>query len=78
MAESQVSAGREALRLMEQTVVCAENLNDLKPELEQFAVNARRAPERIFDAHPPDRAARRTEPGIHNRRRQRWLITSIS
>jgi hypothetical protein len=32
-------------------------LRDLKPELEQFAVNARRAPKRIFDAHPPDQRA---------------------
>ena len=29
-------------------------LRDLKPELEQFAVNAWRAPKRIFDAHPSD------------------------
>src|SRR4030088_1510566 len=29
-------------------------LRDLKPELEQFAVNAWRAPKRVFDAHPPD------------------------
>src|SRR5262249_2329898 len=29
-------------------------LSDLEPELEQFAVNAWRAPKRIFDAHPPD------------------------
>jgi hypothetical protein len=32
-------------------------LRDLKPELEQFAVDAWRAPERIFDAHPPDQDA---------------------
>ena len=32
-------------------------LRDLKPELEQFAVNAWRAPKRIFDAHPPDQCA---------------------
>ena len=32
-------------------------LRDLKPELEQFAVNAWRAPKRIFDAHPPDQYA---------------------
>src|ERR1700730_5994734 len=30
---------------------------DLKPELEQFAVDAWRAPKRIFDAHPPDQCA---------------------
>jgi hypothetical protein len=29
-------------------------LRDLRPELEQFAVNAWRAPKRIFDAHPSD------------------------
>ena len=32
-------------------------MRDLKPELEQFAVDARRAPKRIFDAHPPDQCA---------------------
>src|SRR3984957_15451753 len=32
-------------------------LRDLKPELEQFAVNARRAPQRILHAHPPDQRA---------------------
>ena len=29
----------------------------LKTELEQFAVNAWRAPKRVFDAHPPDQRA---------------------
>src|SRR4051812_9578830 len=32
-------------------------LRDLKPELEQFAGNAWRAPKRVFDAHPPDQRA---------------------
>src|ERR1700686_1023582 len=32
-------------------------LRDFKPELEQFAVDAWRAPQRIFDAHPPDQRA---------------------
>src|ERR1019366_7254205 len=32
-------------------------LRDLKPELEQFAVNAWRTPKRIFDTHPPDQSA---------------------
>ena len=32
-------------------------LRDLKPELEQFAVNAWRALKRILDAHPPDQRA---------------------
>jgi hypothetical protein len=32
-------------------------LRDRKPELEQLAVDAWRAPKRIFDAHPPDQHA---------------------
>ena len=32
-------------------------LRNLKPQLEQFAENAWRAPKRIFDAHPPDQDA---------------------
>jgi len=32
-------------------------LRDLKPELEQFTVDTWRAPERVFDAHPPDQYA---------------------
>src|SRR5258706_8138035 len=32
-------------------------LRDLKPKLKQFAVDAWRAPKRIFDAHPPDQSA---------------------
>src|SRR5580704_3651584 len=32
-------------------------LRDLKPELEQFAVDAWRAPKRILHAHPPDQRA---------------------
>src|SRR5882724_6511630 len=32
-------------------------LRDSKPELEQFAVDAWRAPQRIFDAHPADEYA---------------------
>src|ERR1700758_773536 len=32
-------------------------LRNLEPELEQFAVNARRAPKRILDAQPPDQYA---------------------
>src|SRR3984893_8304222 len=32
-------------------------LRDLKPELEQFAVDAWRAPKQIFEAHPPDQRA---------------------
>src|ERR1700738_4196127 len=29
-------------------------LRDLEPELEQFAVDARRSPQWVFDAHPTD------------------------
>ena len=29
-------------------------LRDFEPELEQFAVDARRSPKRVLDAHPPD------------------------
>ena len=32
-------------------------LRDLKPQLEQFAVDARRAPKWILNAHPPDQRA---------------------
>src|ERR1700730_5693554 len=32
-------------------------LGHLKPELEEFSVNAWRDPKRIFDAHPPDQRA---------------------
>src|SRR5260370_32389473 len=34
-------------------------LRDLKPELEQFAVNAWRTPNRILHAHPPDQRSQR-------------------
>jgi len=36
-------------------------LRDFEPELEQFAVDAWRAPKRIFDAHPPDQCAQLLE-----------------
>ena len=32
-------------------------LRDLKPELEQLAVDARRSPKRVLNAHPPDQDA---------------------
>jgi hypothetical protein len=32
-------------------------LRDLKPQLEQFAVNAWRAPKWVLDTHPPDQRA---------------------
>src|SRR3974377_572990 len=32
-------------------------LCDFKPELEQFAVDARRAPQRVLDTHSPDQGA---------------------
>src|ERR1700738_477991 len=38
-------------------VLCDARLRDFKPKLEQFAVDAWRAPKRIFDAHPPDQSA---------------------
>jgi hypothetical protein len=38
-------------------VLSDARLRDLKPELQQFAVDARRAPKRIFDADPPDQHA---------------------
>src|ERR1700675_4961367 len=33
-------------------------LRDLKPELEQFAMNTRCSPKRVFYAHPPDQPAK--------------------
>src|SRR6202163_590625 len=44
-------------------------LRDLKPELEQFAVNAWRAPKRVFDAHPPDQ---RTQLRVDLRSPSQW------
>src|ERR1700752_821280 len=44
-------------------------LRDLKPELEQFAVDARHAPKRIFDAHPPDQDA---QLGVDLRPSSQW------
>src|SRR3974377_648616 len=32
-------------------------LSDLKAELKQLAMNTRRSPQRVFDAHPPDQSA---------------------
>ena len=32
-------------------------LSDLKAELEQFVMDARRSPQRIVNAHPPDQSA---------------------
>src|SRR6266849_5858125 len=32
-------------------------LGDLEPELEQFTMNARGAPQRVLPAHPPDKIA---------------------
>jgi hypothetical protein len=39
------------------TYLATARLSDLKPELEQFAVDARGAPKRIFDVDPPDQHA---------------------
>src|SRR6266478_3499140 len=44
-------------------------LRDLKPELEQFAVDTWRAPKRILDAHPPDQS---TQPGVDLRSPSQW------
>jgi hypothetical protein len=44
-------------------------LRDLKPELEQFAVNAWRAPKRVFEAHPPDQ---HTQLGVDLRPPSQW------
>src|SRR6266516_4725209 len=44
-------------------------LRDLKPELDQFAVDAWRAPKRIFDAHPPDQ---RTQLRVDLRSPSQW------
>ena len=38
-------------------VISGQRLRDLKPELEQFAVDAWRAPKRIFYGHPPNQYA---------------------
>jgi hypothetical protein len=38
-------------------VLSNARLRDLKPKLEQFAMNTRCSPKRIFDAHPPDQYA---------------------
>src|ERR1700730_13524905 len=35
-------------------ILADSRLRDFKPELEQFAMNTRCSPKRIFDAHPPD------------------------
>ena len=35
-------------------VLAGARLRELKPQLKEFAVDAWRAPKRIFDAHPPD------------------------
>src|SRR5262245_25886483 len=36
---------------------CDAGLSDLKAELEQLAMDARRSPQRIVNAHPPDQRA---------------------
>jgi len=46
-------------------------LRDIKPELEQFAVDARRSPKRIFDAHPPDQS---TEVRLDLRSPSQWAL----
>jgi len=44
-------------------------LRDFEPELEQFAVDARRSPKRVLDAHPPDQ---RTEVCLDLRPPSAW------
>src|ERR1035437_6109938 len=44
-------------------------LRDLKPELEQLAVDARRPPKRVLDAHLPDQ---RTDFSIYLRSPSQW------
>ena len=44
-------------------------LRDFEPELEQFAVDARRSPKRVLDAHPPDQ---RTQVRINLRPPSAW------
>jgi hypothetical protein len=44
-------------------------LRNLKPDLEQFAMNAWRAPKRILHAHPPDH---RVENRVDLRSPSRW------
>src|SRR6185503_1847498 len=38
-------------------ILCDAGLSDLKAELEQLAVDARRSPQRIVNAHPSDQRA---------------------
>jgi hypothetical protein len=44
-------------------------LRELKPELEQFSVDARRPPERVLDAHLSDQ---RSEVGLDLRSSSQW------
>jgi hypothetical protein len=46
---------RESFRDLACNPFC--RLGDLKPKLEQFAVNAWRAPKWVLDTHPPDQRA---------------------
>src|SRR5258705_5400473 len=59
-------AGR---RLSLDHVLGDARLRDLKPELEQFAVNAWRTPKRILHAHPPDQSA---QLRVDLRSRSQW------
>src|SRR4029450_1738484 len=55
MAAMAPSLGRRATSL--DHVLRDAGLSDLKAELEQLAMDARRSPKRIFRAHPPDQRA---------------------
>ena len=39
------------------TMYLATLVGDVKPKLEQFAMDARRSPKRVLDARPPDQQA---------------------
>src|SRR5260370_13258735 len=53
--EGAPSLGRRSTSL--DHVLRHARLSDLEAELEQLAMNARRTPQRIFHAHPPDQCA---------------------
>jgi hypothetical protein len=45
---------REAYATPLDHVLGDARLRDFKPEFEQFAMDARRSPQWVLDAHPPD------------------------
>jgi hypothetical protein len=85
--EDAPSLGRRSASLAH--ILRDAGLSDLKAELDQLAMDARRSPQRIVDAHPPDRRAQvrvdlRTAPRERNFQRQyrrkpaRWHRTRVS